>query len=54
MVMLVIVKDWGVFPAKKKENGMELSKGKILEETWFSLLSTRHWEMNSPFGRTIT
>jgi hypothetical protein len=31
MGMLVIVKDWGVFPDKKR-NGMELNTGKILEE----------------------
>ena len=36
-----------------KINGIELSTGKILEETWFSLLSNRHWETNSPNSRKI-
>jgi hypothetical protein len=48
MGMCVIIKDG------RELNGMDLSTGKILEESWFSLLSTTHWEMNSPFSRTIT
>jgi hypothetical protein len=46
MGMLVIIKDWGVSGFKKK--GMELSTGKILEET---LVQSA---LNSPFSRTIT
>ena len=45
MGMRVIVKDRRVFQDTKM-SVMELRKGKILEENWFSLLSTRHWEMN--------
>jgi hypothetical protein len=53
MGMLVIVKYWGVFQDKKR-NATVLSTVKTLEENWFIWLSTRHWEINSPFSRTIT
>ena len=53
MGLLVIVKDWGVFQDKKnKQNGAKNRQNP--RESWFSLLSTRHWETNSPFSRTIT
>jgi hypothetical protein len=40
---------WGI-----KINIIKLSTGKIQRKTWFSLLSNRHWEINSPFIRIIT
>jgi hypothetical protein len=40
MGMHVIVKDWGAFQDEKKRNGVK-----------HSVLSTRHWEMNSPFSK---
>jgi hypothetical protein len=48
--MLVISKDLEDLGDKKKQ----FSKGKSERKTWFSLLSNRHWETNSPFTRTVT
>ena len=53
MGMLVVIKDWVIFQDKKR-NRMELSEGRILEENQINLLSTRRWEINTRFHRTIT
>jgi hypothetical protein len=48
MGMLVIFKDWGIYRVKRKRNGAKHRtnpRGKP---------STRHWEMNLHFSRTIT
>ena len=42
----------GDFKSVTEFNGCD--RGKSLRKTWFSLFSTRHWEHNSPFSRTIT
>jgi hypothetical protein len=51
MGMLVIVKEF--FRIKNKQNEAKHRKNPG-RKTWFSLLFTRHWEMNPPFSRTIT
>jgi hypothetical protein len=51
MGMLVIAKDWGVFQDKNKWNGAKHRQ--IIEENLIQSVSTRHWEINSPFSRTI-
>jgi hypothetical protein len=50
MGMLVIVKDWVVIQ-DKKQNGAKHRQN--LRGKPVCLLSTRHWEINSPFSRTI-
>ena len=50
MGMLVIVKNWRVFQ-DKKINGMELSTGKILEE---SLIQSGFHQTPDLFSKTIT
>ena len=53
MGMLVIVKNWGVFQGKKN-NGMELSTGKILEEHLVQSAFQQTLGYKFTFSRTIT
>jgi hypothetical protein len=52
MGMLVIVKDYRVFMDKKKKKRNGAKHRQNPREKPGCLLSTRHWEMNSPFSKT--